>query len=325
MTPEIKNTKRDKSLPLRLTIYRVQVILAAILCLIEPGFSYAEETAVIKQPDKNWYQIEVLIFDHLNRSDYLIEPGQTTPLPVDKKNRHILVSGTPTSGSQLQQLKSETLKLNGHRKKLSRSKNFRPVFLAGWKQFISENGPPSPVGINVEAKDLNSNLPILYQGTITVRKSRYLHLDVDLAKTESIDVANLPVDQPLNPLSLPSEPNSKLTQENTEPSHSAIANPTIITANSNNDFDVDSPVVEPAESTTLMFNRLKTTRRMRSGELHYIDFPVFGLLALVYPTHRPDYAKKTVEPDQTAGHNEGAGNTDDSATAPAPSSEALVQ
>ncbi|PID41525.1 MAG: hypothetical protein CSB48_14140 [Proteobacteria bacterium] len=307
------NDKPVLSLPSPLTIYRGMIVLVAVLCLIRTDFSYAEKDEFFDEsgeadtrPDKNWYQIEVLLFEHLNQSDYLIEPAQTTLPDINRENRHVLVSDTPVTDNQFQQLKDETLVLNDHKKKLSRSKNFRPVLLMGWKQLLLEDTPPRPVTIDIESKDPDSGEPTSFQGTIAARKSRYLHIDVDLAKIKFVNNTELPVDSASNNPVLSVKSGSGAAEgSNPEPVdrfHYAPQNmaktqePDSTNMANMNEPGFDSPftepATEPAELARFAVNELKTTRRMRSNELHYIDYPVFGLLTIIRPTQMPEYAKK---------------------------------
>lgn len=103
-------------------------------------------------------------------------------------------------------------------------------------------------------------------GTVTIRLSRYLHIDADLVwqRLEKVrpDASRL------------NFPESNENGDNIE-----------ITVNGET---VTNPLLEQSMGNTeamtrLNAYRLRDSRRMRSKELHYIDHPIFGILALITP------------------------------------------
>ena len=105
-----------------------------------------------------------------------------------------------------------------------------------------------------------------FDGTITVRLSRYLHLDVDLLYFDP-DAKNI------------SNTDEDKSNELTIDKLSNSSNTTLYESQSNPDQLTES---KPS------FYQFKHSRKMRSQELHYIDHPRLGILALITPIQPPE-------------------------------------
>ncbi len=244
--------------------------------------AHAETDAPIP-PDENWYQIEVLLFERLNTSEFFIDPPTQTPPVLQPTNWHTLVNTPPLTPNQFQVVPPEenTLRQN-YWDKLARSKNLRPIYSTAWKQELINDTPRAPIKIQIESSHSTSNRPVLYQGTLSVRRSRYLHADIDLALVEFNEsmLSHFDFTQP----SLLQPP--PLLIDNLAASQALY--PTA---------DLSHSPVSAQQNWALTVFRLKESRKMRSKELHYIDYPQFGLIVIVHPTHMPDYAKEIPQED----------------------------
>ena len=115
--------------------------------------------------------------------------------------------------------------------------------------------------------DLESLLPEPERltGTLRLRRGRYLHLDVDLVYREPVweaSEASAPAEAGIDTLIGGTEP--AMPAEQAEPATAPLP-------------------LEPV----LREVRMTQSRRMRSGELHYLDHPRFGVLVLVTPYEPP--------------------------------------
>ena len=115
--------------------------------------------------------------------------------------------------------------------------------------------------------DLDSLLPEPERlaGTLRLRRGRYLHLDVDLVYREPVweaPEAAAPAESGVDTLIGGTEP--EMPAEQAEPATAPLP-------------------LEPV----LREVRMTQSRRMRSGELHYLDHPRFGVLVLVRPYEPP--------------------------------------
>lgn len=216
-------------------------------------------------------------------------------------------------------------KLSETARRLNRSGRYRVLSHTAWRQALERGGPGTPVHIHSEIGDietyrrlsrpdldenapLGSNVatfemiqpagdeavngsavpgeiqatalfPTLDQqprqiefpldGTVTIRLSRYLHIEADMIWHRSEALAE----------TTPAE-----TPPPTE--QSPEVEPIEITQNG-------APLA--TEQTMVVRGyRLQESRRMRSKELHYLDHPVYGILALITPVD--EAAKRAEQP-----------------------------
>jgi hypothetical protein len=92
--------------------------------------------------------------------------------------------------------------------------------------------------------------PHILDGTFTLRRGRFLHVDVDLGYTKTVTVT-----QP-----------ATTTESNSEDS---------------------AGTTEAAPQTTSIYVRMTDSRRVRDESLHYLDHPLFGVLFMVTPYQAP--------------------------------------
>ncbi|MDV3239287.1 MAG: peptidoglycan binding protein CsiV [Gammaproteobacteria bacterium] len=168
--------------------------------------------AAARAEDLPQYDVEVLVFASLYADD-----AQEAWPPLER---------APATDAALPFLEGNGIRpLDGPRNlqaiadAMRRSSGYRPLLHWRWRQPGWERGQALPVRVLAAAAD---GQPLL-DGTLTLARSRYLHLSADLV----------------------------------------YADPT-----------VGVPVA------------LREARRMRSGELHYLDHPRFGVLVQVNPAAR---------------------------------------
>lgn len=102
-----------------------------------------------------------------------------------------------------------------------------------------------------------SAAPHILDGTFTLRQGRFLHVDVDLGYTKTI-TADIPASETPAP----------------EPTPTSAPAP---------DAEADAAAATPPSQTTKLYVRMTQSRRIHSGELHYLDHPLFGVLFEVTP------------------------------------------
>lgn len=136
------------------------------------------------------------------------------------------------------------------------------------------------------------------QGAVQLSLSRFLHLDADLWLT-GYTAGKRPSEQPLPPLPPRPEEEARIEQlfnTNIEIFRRKAAS---VLANI-----AEEETQRPGSRnfTALQTHRLKEKRRMRSGELHYLDHPKFAVLVKVVPYKRAakEDAKETEPPQNTA-------------------------
>ena len=178
--------------------------LAVLLWGLGAGASRAE--------DLPHYDVEVLVFASLHADDgrEAWPPLDHTPA-TDRAQPFVAGNGIrPLDGARNLQAIADAMR---------RSRGYRPLLHWRWRQPGWERGQALPIRVLASAPD---GRPVL-DGTLTLARSRYLHLSADLVYA---------------------------------------------------DPNVGVPVA------------LRELRRMRSGELHYLDHPRFGVLVQINPVAR---------------------------------------
>lgn len=191
--------------------------------------------------------------------------------------------------------------------KLKWSKKYNPIFNKIWLQKIGE-GKTAP-NIVIQAGEIKSEI---YQlgGTINLYKSRYLHLKTDLwlvqmtnqieekneatntikstlttqvniQATDNTDMTLEEEQWPIPPtITIPDykETQKKLKTETSEKNINPLLLDTLMT-----EITDEKTLSVPIERIVTM----KQNRKMRSGEMHYLDHPLFGLLIEIRPYQSP--------------------------------------
>ncbi len=196
-------------------------------------------------------------------------------------------------------LPKDTLELNPLAQDLRRKSGYRVLFHEAWRQPVQSEETAKSVLIN-GGKTYGEHTEL--EGSLKISVSRYLHIHTNLWFAEFIpnfgqNIENWP--------QLPAKP-----QVNVRPSTTDnILSPNV------NTTDYSEPVLDNEYSKIIsqpyvidQLYTLKQRRRMRSGELHYIDHPVLGLLIKVIPY---DYQDTT---EENIGQNEEAEASSQSAT-----------
>lgn len=242
----------------------MRLIAGLLVCLLTSG-AFASEV----EPHRNErdYIIELLIFAQKPGSGATELPGRPhTYLPLEQPALKI---GPAPAWTQLSYVASPTYQpvdvtLSREADALVRNKDYRLLFHEAWKmRLVSEN---NSLPLLIEGGDYFDGSPEL-QGILKLSVARYLHLETDLylnsfepvpsVKEGSVE-AFLQAER--NPLARKPQSLSGLS-EALEP----------------NKIRDGSSLVEgvyQVKSSAGMHQR----RRMRSGDLHFIDSPYLGLL-----------------------------------------------
>jgi hypothetical protein len=227
-----------------------------------------------------WYQVEILLFK--NNKDYKQDQNDTALNLPSSEQEYVLIKGDPMVENQLKRLPNSSLKLNKSFKAITRSKDFEVLEFAGWKQPLTKDKTGIPINIRAGEK-FGGHYEL--EGQLTFRKNRYLHVKSDLymANYEEGTQANIQEWLLQNEFSAASF--SSLT-ETTNIKHEASTDSTEIIA--------DTKEVQEAQEEDIPLNFIAThvahmneSRRMRSGEIHYLDHPKFGVLVTIEPTDPP--------------------------------------
>lgn len=158
----------------------------------------------------------------------------------------------------------DKMQLTPQRNRLERRKGFRILFHEAWKMPIYDRANSTP--IMIRGGEQYDNLFEL-EGSINLSVARYLHLDTHLflrefEASQSSDQSNVPGFSEL----LSNKNSSAAIQQNSNPT----PNPSLALLGVRQ-YRVDTVIP------------LQQSRRMRSGDLHYIDHPRYGILIQLTP------------------------------------------
>lgn len=190
------------------------------------------------------------------------------------------------------------------------SQNYRVLFHQSWRQLIRDR--TSNDAIVIESNDRIGDYPEL-QGTIQLSVSRYLHLQTNLW----LNMPELPwtEEEPRSTPPPPPKPYDRhwqftlpvtsaapddtlttLMLVNSEMQHSAEAEQqarSVLDKRLREQLEVITTSRYPYAGSVLM----EQNRRMRSGEEHYIDHPLFGLLIKITPYEFTAFFEQDLKPE----------------------------
>jgi hypothetical protein len=239
--------------------------LLGILLLTLPLSAYT-------QNEGRWYTVEIMIFKRLGGEAYTRELWRKDiKLRYPSRTQYL----QPVDAENFSQLSEENYQLSNHRVALQRTEDYRILYHRAWEQqMFGKSDSPAIVISGGEMIGPYTEL----SGHIKIYIGRYLHLSSDLwlitDKKPSVNVItgydtlaseNWPV--------IPHTPEDRdLVQSNAE----NTAKIPIATLDAAGNVGVESQVRYPLAT-------MRSTRRMRSKELHYLDHPLMGILILFTP------------------------------------------
>ncbi|HET8711665.1 MAG TPA: CsiV family protein [Spongiibacteraceae bacterium] len=191
------------------------------------------------------YQVELIAFA---RSGAGVEHEENWDRKYDLRypERYVALQTADGSDAPFQQLGVDAMQLNKEADAIASRRNWRVLLHTAWRQNVDDPAHATPVIISGgKLFGLHHEL----EGTFTLSIERFLRADVDLWL-------------------------SRFSNDPTALSAQILPNPPGTIAATATDI---TPYV--VTRTVVMQQR----RRLRSGELHYFDHPLLGLLVLVTP------------------------------------------
>ncbi len=258
-----------------------------LLSLLLPGLLQAEE------PEQRWYQVEVIILAQKS-ADYKeseLWPLDNT-LPVIEGSRELLPYDATTPLPQpFSLLPAESLQLEKTARRIDAAGDMELMLHLGWVQpglaeeqavaiHVYEGMLEQPAEKPLPSSEGEANaelqtpaveeepLPRL-DGTLRLILSRYLHMESNLLWREPL------------PPGMPSYFDTMLGTPETVASEGELGGQNegnLIAAAEGEQPVVDAETTLANEGYQLF--RLQQSRRMRSGEIHYIDHPLFGIIVV---------------------------------------------
>ena len=175
------------------------------------------------------------------------------------------------------------------------------LFHGHWWSRLPEDGESLPVILDRAGDPDATGWPVL-QGTVHLHRARFLHVDVDLWLNTmasylpagwQIDPAPLPEpsvrgktlqNEPVDPWA-PAEPEGGLAEPDDLPSAARDAAAPVIDEQpaDSEEIEAEPSVVEGPDYPWRHAITHRQSRRMRSGETHYLDHPVLGVIVRLRP------------------------------------------
>ncbi len=162
---------------------------------------------------------------------------------------------------------------------MQKTGRYNILFHEAWTQTIASRSRALPIVLDQSGDDLQ--WPLL-QGTIKLYKSRYLHLETNLWMNTDGEYLHSTWSMPPPPLGPP----SVIVEEQFQYEPTAAPTVQVYDLHTQEEpLDLEEALAEelgpvyPFRHAVL----LQQSRRMRSGEVHYIDHPMLGVIVKVTP------------------------------------------
>ncbi|MFW6094240.1 MAG: CsiV family protein [Pseudomonadota bacterium] len=150
-------------------------------------------------------------------------------------------------------LDEDTFTLDAEARRLERAGGYRILHHGRWLQPVPPRESPQPLLVQAGRRYGDA---FALEGTVGVTRGRYLHFRADLVYREPL-LGLDPIDRPLPPPGAPAPPPAPLRAVDLE-------------------GDADA------------YMQLGGSRRLRDGELHYLDHPKLGVLVRIEPVAVPE-------------------------------------
>jgi len=140
----------------------------------------------IQASDKiNWYSIEYVIFKTNSFNNPYLEPWTKEPLAIPD---NAIALDELSFKNSFKALTPQQQQLHGVWRRLDKLSSYTPISEGGWIQPLKSRGAVTPIIIN------NQLTNELLKGTITLRRRRFLHLDIDLQLSEETKLVPAQID-----------------------------------------------------------------------------------------------------------------------------------
>lgn len=249
---------------------RVLLLLVALVGLFLPWQALVADELEELIPHRNErdYIIEVLIFTQQPGSGATELPGPPQFFEPLETAAYMLGPApywTRLSQGPLQLYQPKELQLTRQARALERSSDYRLLFHDAWQMRVV--GEDRSLPLLVEAGNYYGGQPELF-GKLKLSVARYLHLETDLY-LHTFEALDQPASaSPLNQLLI----QNRSSLQTDLSFSSRLAEPTA------DDQQQTSPLLTEQAYQIKESAPMKQRRRMRSGELHFIDSPYLGLL-----------------------------------------------
>lgn len=238
----------------------VTKLLLMTALLLGHTASQAEESA-----STSWHQIEYIIFQHLKTDAHILR-YEDTPYPKQsiKQFSYLLDNPQPMSPFQYTKLKTESMELADALNRIRSRRDIKLLDHGAWQQQLDSNETIPPLKI---FKAINDKTSLF--GQLQLKKSRYTHAEFTLYLADSLYF-----------------PFADTKAWFLTPQKSGSLINLLLPLPDNFNF------TNSIGKQQLYFNihHLHESRRIKQGEIHYLDHPVLGVIITINDIEAPEYA-----------------------------------
>ncbi|BBB26076.1 CsiV family protein [Amphritea japonica] len=218
------------------------------------------------------YKVEVLAFSHLSSDTLDDEIWPVIETLPSRRSRALKYYKKGQQNGYFTRLPKSSLSLSAKQASLKRSSLYKVLFHEAWIQPINSRKDQYLIRIN-GGEVLDNGLYEL-DGYISVDKGRYLHFRSDLFHSRSLSPAE-------STALLKTSTETTVTVQEPLP-ESADTLPDTTSELSSESMNGNRYLNQTAIPDFLTVE-MKSARRMRRAELHYLDHPLFGVLVRITP------------------------------------------
>ena len=271
---------------------RSLLLVTSLCCSLGLVQSHAAPLA-FGSDNRDWYQVEFVLFEQLEgaRTELRFEANKYVPLQTNDYQYYFekpyFNEGYPLLPDRhFSAIATEASELSGSAKRLNRDRRTGLLTFAAWQQPIDNDSATLPLKLSMQ---LSGGRQL--EGYVRIRRERYMHIEVDIfafipqyfVSIDWIEWLSAPFSRPLISLLVP-EP-IKLTASEASLNENSINDPFLMSEVLNSGEEN-----APSNQKMLAMNlvRFQDSRRVKEGELHYLDHPAFGLIASIKKLDTPD-------------------------------------
>lgn len=242
--------------------------LAVAFATLPAGVAVAQ--TIPEDVPEHFYRAELVILEQrVNPADVEEQMAGKPVEPPVASTTNLWVEGENSSRStDLNLVNNDQLHLNRATQRLERSGNYRVLATAGWYQSFPPDYDSGPMRVAI-GDWLEAAGQRAIEGHINIERQRYLHVDINLNHWQVDEAA-------LEEARAAAQAEALAVTENQDE----------ITQEDGNNQSQQGAEAEPASLAPVdpeLLTWIRETRRMRSGEIHFIDSPTIGVLVYFEP------------------------------------------
>ncbi len=194
---------------------------------------------------ERWYDVEVIVVEHKDQSAVVDEEWPAYPgMPQIQNAYSLILEDDAIEQREFSVIPKEELKLNQAVESLVRRTGSRVVLHQGWVQAVQDNNEKEPIRLTAGEQIFENDGVFELDGTIALSLSRYLHVNTDLVFFKPTTLI-------------------KQTSANTKR------------------LKPESGQWRQRNGVELTPFRLQERRKIKKGDVVYIDHPLYGVLIQV--------------------------------------------